>query len=143
MTLMLAITVGALYATGTWLLLQRSLSRIVIGLALLGHGANLLLLLAGGRAGGVPVAGADPAVTADPLPQALALTAIVITFGVSGFLLALAYRSWRQGEDDPVEDDIEDRRIAEAARALEDARARTATVTQQARQARHEQEGDA
>lgn len=142
MTLALAVTVGGLYAVGTWLLLQRSLSRIVIGLALLGHGANLLLLLAGGRAGGVPVAGADPATTADPLPQALALTAIVITFGVSGFLLSLAYRSWRQGEDDAVEDDIEDRRIARAAQALEQARAHTAAVTAEAEQAGRQQDGE-
>lgn len=124
MTVLLAAVIGVLYAIGTWLILQRSLSRIVIGLAVLGHGANLLLLSAGGRAGGVPVAGADAATTADPLPQALALTAIVITFGVSGFLLAMAYRSWRLGEDDAVEDDIEDRRIAEALRAREAARAR-------------------
>lgn len=128
MTFLLAVTVGVLYGVGTWLLLQRSLSRIVIGLAALGHGANLLLLSAGGRAGGVPVAGADPATTADPLPQALALTAIVITFGVSGFLLALAYRSWRQREDDLVEDDVEDRRIAAAAQRVVDRRARVDEV---------------
>ncbi len=142
MTLLLAVTIGILYAVGTWLLLQRSLSRIVIGLAALGHGANLLLLSAGGRAGGVPIAGADPATTADPLPQALALTAIVITFGVSGFLLALAYRSWRQREDDAVEDDIEDRRIAVAAQRLDDARARAANVTTEAdRVAEQEEDG--
>lgn len=132
MTLLLAVTIGVLYGVGTWLLLQRSLSRIVIGLAALGHGANLLLLSAGGRAGHVPMAGSDPATTADPLPQALALTAIVITFGVSGFLLALAYRSWRQRDDDAVEDDIEDRRIAVAAQRLDDARARSAPVDTEA-----------
>lgn len=125
MTLLLAVVVGALYAVGVYLLLQRSLSRIVIGLALLGHGANLLLLSAGGRAGSAPMAGADPATTADPLPQALALTAIVITFGVSGFLLSMAYRSWRVGEDDAVEDDIEDRRIAAAMRRLQEDRDHT------------------
>ncbi len=124
MTVLLAVVVGVLYAIGTWLILQRSLSRIVIGLAMLGHGANLLLLSAGGRAGGVPMAGADVATTADPLPQALAMTAIVITFGVSGFLLSMAYRSWRLGQDDAVEDDIEDRRIAETLRAREAARVR-------------------
>ena len=124
MTATLAITIGVLYAVGTWLMLQRSLSRIVIGLAVLGHGANLLLLSAGGRAGTWPRAGADPSTTADPLPQALALTAIVITFGVSGFLLAMAWRSWRIGEDDAVEDDIEDRRIAETLTAREQSRAR-------------------
>ncbi|MBY5162643.1 Na(+)/H(+) antiporter subunit C [Salsipaludibacter albus] len=127
MILVLACTIGALYTIGAWLLMQRSLTRIVIGLAILGHGANLLLLTAGGRAGGVPIAGADPATTSDPLPQALALTAIVITFGVSGFLLAMAYRSWRQRRDDTVEDDLEDRRLAAAVRRLDQDRARRET----------------
>jgi multicomponent Na+:H+ antiporter subunit C len=116
MILVLSLTVGLLYAVGTYLMLQRSLSRIVIGLAMMGHGANLLLLLAGGRAGSAPLAGAHPSEVADPLPQALALTAIVITFGVSAFLLTLAYRSWLHRQDDEVEDDIEDRRIARLAR---------------------------
>ena len=52
---------------------------------------------------------------ADPLPQALALTAIVISFGITAFLLALAYRSWVLRSDDEVEDDVEDRRIAKLA----------------------------
>lgn len=125
MNLVLALTIGSLYAAGVWLLLQRSLSRIVIGLALIGHGANLLLLAAGGPAGSPPIAGADPATTADPLPQALALTAIVITFGVSAFLLALAYRNWLHRADDEVEDDVEDRRIAETRSAIDAAQART------------------
>lgn len=114
MTLAVAATVGVLYAVGTYLLLQRTLTRIVIGLALMGHGANLLLLMAGGPAGEPPLIGADGTVTgaADPLPQALALTAIVITFGVLAFLLALAFRSWALTHDDTVEDDVEDRRIA-------------------------------
>lgn len=122
MTLVLALTVGVLYGVGAYLILQRSLSGIVIGIAVLGHGANLMLLNAGGRAGGVPVAGALPAITADPLPQALALTAVVITFGLSGLLLALAYRSWLQRRDDIVEDDLEDRRIAAARKRLDDER---------------------
>ncbi len=120
MILTLVATISVLYAVGVWLLLQRSLTRIVLGLAALGHGANLLLLTAGGRPGGAPVAGADPAVTADPLPQALALTAIVITFGVSAFLLSLAYSSWVQREDDEVEDDLEDRRIARIRQQLDE-----------------------
>lgn len=111
----LALTVAVLYGTGTYLLLQRNLSRIVIGLAVLGHGANLLLLLAGGRAGRPPLVGVGEGPPADPLPQALALTAIVITFGVSAFLLALSYRSWLLTRSDEVEDDVEDRRIAEMA----------------------------
>lgn len=123
MILVLVVTIAVLYSVGTWLLLQRSLSRIVIGLAVLSHGANLLLLAAGGRAGHPPEAGAPAATTADPLPQALALTAIVITFGVSAFLLALAYRSWLQRHDDEVQDDIEDRRIAAMRQQLDEERA--------------------
>lgn len=115
MTAILALLVGVLFSTGTYLLLQRTLTRIIMGLALLGHGANLLLLLAGGRAGAPPLVGDDPLVpgpgVADPLPQALALTAIVISFGVLAFLLALAYRSWVLNREDEVEDDVEDRRI--------------------------------
>lgn len=112
----LALVVGGLYAAGTYLLLQRTLTRIVLGLALMGHGANLLLLASGrpGRAPFVGEAGTGDAF-ADPLPQALALTAVVITFGVAAFLLALAYRSWLLRADDEVEDDLEDRRIARLA----------------------------
>ena len=123
--LTLALLIGVLYTVGTYLLLQRTLTRIVIGLALLGHGANLLLLQAGGRAGAVPFVGkgsdAQLADTADPLPQAMVLTAIVITFGVSAFLLALAYRSWVLTHEDEVQDDVEDRRV-QRLREEEDAR---------------------
>ena len=114
--LTLALLIGVLYTVGTYLLLQRTLTRVVIGLGLLGHGANLLLLSAGGPPGAVPFVGqADGpagAGTADPLPQAMVLTAIVITFGVSAFLLALAYRSWVLTGEDQVQDDVEDRRVA-------------------------------
>lgn len=112
MIVVMVLAVAVLYGTGAYLLLQRNLSRIVIGLGLLGHGANLLLLIAGGRAGEAPLVGDGVGPYADPLPQALALTAIVITFGVSAFLLALAYRNWSLTSSDEVEDDVEDRRIA-------------------------------
>ncbi|MQA87101.1 MAG: Na(+)/H(+) antiporter subunit C [Streptosporangiales bacterium] len=109
----LAVVVGGVYAVGAYLLLQRSLMRIVFGFVLLGHGANLLLLVAGGPAGRSPLLGeAAPAEMADPLPQAMALTAVVITFGVTTFLLALSYRSWLIHRRDEVQDDVEDRRIA-------------------------------
>jgi multisubunit Na+/H+ antiporter MnhC subunit len=117
--LTLALTIGALYTVGTYLLLQRTLTRVVIGLGLLAHGANLLLLQAGGPAGAVPFSTKDgggtvgvDGGTADPLPQAMVLTAIVITFGVTAFLLALAYRSWVLTGEDEVQDDVEDRRVA-------------------------------
>ena len=120
--LTLALTIGVLYTVGTYLLLQRTLTRIVIGLGLLAHGANLLLLQAGGPAGSVPFVGKDgggtagvAGGTADPLPQAMVLTAIVIAFGVTAFLLALAYRSWVLTGEDEVQDDVEDRRVARLA----------------------------
>jgi multicomponent Na+:H+ antiporter subunit C len=115
--IVLAITVAVLYGVGAFLMLQRNLSRIVIGLAFFGHGANLLLLMAGGRAGRAPFVGEGVGPASDPLPQALALTAVVITFGVSAYLLTLAYRSWLLIHSDEVEDDVEDRRIAEMATA--------------------------
>ncbi|MGB0112781.1 MAG: Na(+)/H(+) antiporter subunit C [Ilumatobacteraceae bacterium] len=113
MSVLLAFAAAFLFASGTYLLLQRRLSRILIGVGLVGHGSNILLLTSGGGRGLAPVIGtADPSEFADPLPQALALTSIVITFGVTAFLLALGYRSWRITHDDVVEDDIEDRFIA-------------------------------
>lgn len=112
MSVLLAATAAALFGLGTWLLLQRRLTRIVIGLGLIGHGTNILLLTSGGGGGLPPVIGTgDQDEFADPLPQALALTAIVITFGVTAFLLAMAYRSWQLTHDDVVADDIEDRRV--------------------------------
>jgi multicomponent Na+:H+ antiporter subunit C len=112
-TALLALVAGALFAVGTYLVLQRKLSRIIIGIGLLSHGANVLLVTSGRR--GIPplVGTGDPATFSDPLPQALALTAIVISFAVTTFLLALAYRSWLLTEDDDVEDDIEDRALAQ------------------------------
>lgn len=113
MSVLLAFAAAFLFASGTYLLMQRRLSRILIGVGLVGHGSNILLLTSGGGRGIAPVIGtADPSEFADPLPQALALTSIVITFGVTAFLLALGYRSWRITHDDVVEDDIEDRFIA-------------------------------
>lgn len=112
MSVLLALTAAALFAIGTWLLLQRRLTRIVIGLGLIGHGTNILLLTSGGGSGLPPVIDeGDKKDFADPLPQALALTAIVITFGVTAFLLAMAYRSWQLTHDDVVADDLEDRLI--------------------------------
>lgn len=124
MTMMLAILVGWLFATGTYLVLQRALTRIVLGLGLLTHGSILLLITMGGRAGRAPIVpkGDDGAGIAAPLPQAFALTAIVIGFGVSAFLLALSYRSWVGTTDDEVQDDVEDRQIARMAEEAELAR---------------------
>ena len=114
MTVLLAAAAAALFAIGTYLLLQRKLSRIIIGLGLLTHGANILLIT-GGRRGNPPIIGGEQGDGfADPMPQALALTAIVITFGVTILLLALAYRSWLLTEDDEVQDDVGDRSVGHA-----------------------------
>jgi multicomponent Na+:H+ antiporter subunit C len=111
--LVMAATVGVLYGTGFTLLLSRSLMRVLIGVVVLGHGTNLLLQLAGGPPGRAPILGAvPPEEFTDPLPQALALTAIVITFALTTFLLALGYRSYVLVGHDEVQDDVEDRRIA-------------------------------
>lgn len=97
-----AIIVGLLAAAGTFLILQRGLVRITLGFVLLGHAANVLLVVAGGiQRREVPLAGSET--PADPLPQAFALTAIVIGFAITAFLLALAFRSRDVLEDDDTE----------------------------------------
>ena len=115
MILILALVVGVLFTGGTYLLLQRTLTRTILGLVLYGHAVNVLLLLAGGKAGAPPIVDGSNAPIADPLTEAMALTSIVITFGIGAFLLALAYRSWTLTGDDIAEDDVEDRRIAQFA----------------------------
>lgn len=118
----MAVVVGGLFATGLLLMLQRSLTRALLGFIVLGHGTNLLLLVAGGPPGDPPVLSEESAGDrlADPLPQAMALTAIVITFGLTTFLLGLAYRAWRLSGHDEVRDDVEDRSIG-TVREREDA----------------------
>ena len=114
--LVMALTIAGLYSVGFYLLLQRSLMRVLLGVVVLGHGTNLLLQLVGGPPARAPVVGqAPPGSFADPLPQALALTAVVITFALTTFLLALGYRSFGLLGHDQVQDDIEDRRIARRA----------------------------
>lgn len=113
MIVVLAAAAAVLFASGTYLLLQRELTRIVLGLALLAHGANLFILLGAGPRGDATFVGNGEAQELlDPLPQAFVLTAIVITFGVTTFLLGLSYRSWVLTRDDVVQDDVEDRRVA-------------------------------
>jgi len=111
MSILLAFAAAALFGIGTYLLMQRKLSRIIIGLGLISHGGNVLLMTSG-RGGIAPLIGSgDPGDFADPLPQAMALTTIVITFGVTALLLALAYRSWQLTRDDEVENDAADMSI--------------------------------
>lgn len=136
MSATLALLVGGLTAVGTYLVTSRTLSRIVLGFALLGHAAVLGLLAAGGPAGDPPLAnGGAPDGRANPLPQALSLTAIVISFGLTLFLLALARRSQQLSGQDLAEDDIEDRRIAEAIEVFDAALGAASTDREPAPQA--------
>ncbi len=110
--IVLVALVGVLFATGVYLLLARSVVRALVGFLLLSNGANILFLIAGGRAGRAPIVG-DSAwdEMSDPLPQAMVLTAIVITLGMTAFLLALAHRAWQLSSTDVLENDPEDARI--------------------------------
>jgi multicomponent Na+:H+ antiporter subunit C len=107
-----ALLIGVLAGTGTYLVMHRTLTRIVLGLGLLGNAVNLLILTSGDGPGEAPIIGRDGDFT-DPVPQALVLTAIVIGFGVISFLLAMAYRAWTIDGNDEVEDDLTDRLLAE------------------------------
>jgi multicomponent Na+:H+ antiporter subunit C len=116
--LTLILTAAATIGCGVYLILERSLTQVLIGVVLMGNGVNILFLVASGPSGGAPIVGEGPVEEmADPLPQALVLTAIVITLAVTAFLLAMAHRSWQLNQHDDVQDDVEDaviRRLAEA-----------------------------
>ena len=108
---------SVLVGTGIYLMLERSLTRVLVGLLLLSNGVNVALLVAGGPAGTSAFYGrSDPAEMADPLPQALILTCIVITLGTVAFVLAMAHRSWQLSGNDDVQDDVEDAAIRRLAR---------------------------
>ncbi|WP_222192679.1 Na(+)/H(+) antiporter subunit C [Modestobacter italicus] len=112
-TIVLPVVIGGLYAAGVYLLLDRSLTRVILGFLLLGNATNLLLLSASGPSALAPIFGyAEAEEMSDPLPQALVLTAIVITFGVTAFLLAMVQRSWQLVRQEVIEVDEEDRRVA-------------------------------
>lgn len=116
--LTLVLTSSVLMTAGVYLLLERSLTRVLIGIILISNGINLAFLVAGGRAGGAPIVGVtEPDEMSDPLPQAMVLTAIVITLGITAFLLAMAYRSWQLTGHDEVQDDVEDAAIRQLAHA--------------------------
>lgn len=111
-TLTLALVAGVLVAVGVYLLTERSLTRILVGVVVMSNGVNVLFLVAAGPAGNPPIIGAFPPGTlGDPLPQAMVLTAIVITMAVTAFVATMAYRSFQLHGNDEVSDDIEDSRI--------------------------------
>ncbi len=114
MELALAITVGALYAAGAFLLLRRHLIKLILGIVFIGHASNLLIFTAAGLKKGAPAFVPEgskvlAATAADPLPQALVLTAIVIGFGVIAFTLVMAQRAYRTSGSDDTNDLEEER----------------------------------
>jgi multisubunit Na+/H+ antiporter MnhC subunit len=121
----LVVLMAVLYGTGVYVMLERSLTRILIGFLLVGNATNLLIFLMSGRSGDSPIidGSTDASSIVDPVPQVLMLTAIVINFGVTAFILALIYRSWWLSnlgdEGDDVTSDEEEEDAAEADQALE------------------------
>lgn len=108
--------IAVMVATGVYLLLDRSLTRMLMGIILFGNAVNLLLLALSSPPGNPPIVGyfSEGRLTeADPLAQAMILTAIVITMGMAAFILALAYRSFTINTDDEVDDDPEDTKVLE------------------------------
>ncbi|MBP2240478.1 multicomponent Na+:H+ antiporter subunit C [Cytobacillus eiseniae] len=104
MEIVMAIVIGVLFMSATYLMLSKSLLRIIIGTGLLSHGAHLLILTMGGlKRGTVPLLGEEASAYTDPIPQALILTAIVISFGVTAFFLVLAYRAFKELGTDNTE----------------------------------------
>jgi len=112
----LIVVMAVLYAAGVYFLLERSMTRVLLGFLLVGNATNLLLLTMVGKVGSAPIVedGVSASEMTDPMPEALILTAIVITFGVSAFLMALIYRSWRLERDDDVDDDLDDIALRDA-----------------------------
>ncbi len=112
--------IGGLTSAGVYLLLERNLTRMLLGgLLLIGNAVNLLILTVGGDAGNPPIRGRTSdghTTTADPLAQGMILTAIVISMGIAAFVLALAYRSYQLTTAEDVETDPETARVAEAPR---------------------------
>src|SRR5699024_10614905 len=106
---------GGLFAAAIYLIMDRTLTRIMFGLMLFTNAANLLIIIMAGPAGLAPIVRNGVAADEyfDPLPQALTLTSIVISFATTAFLLALIYRSWVLARRDEVQVDIEDIQVAE------------------------------
>lgn len=112
-SLTLLVLMAVLFGAGITIMLERSLTRVLIGFLLVGNSVNILIYLMSGMPGLAPLLeeGVDPTEISDPLPQAFILTAIVINLGITSFMLALIYRSWwlaQLGDEGDSVDDTED-----------------------------------
>lgn len=109
MEILFVILIGVLYSTGIYLMLRRSMVKLLIGLLLLGNGANLLIFLLGDLTKGKPpVIPPDSniftEIYADPIPQSLILTAIVISFGLQSFAIILLKKVYLATGSDNLDD---------------------------------------
>lgn len=105
MEVVMTIVAGILISIGTYLVLSKTLLRIILGVSLFSHGTHLMILTMGGLKRGVaPLLGEEAVSYTDPLPQALILTAIVISFALTAFFLVLAYRTYMEMGTDNLEE---------------------------------------
>lgn len=108
MELILVIVIGILYGSGIYMIMRRSFVKVIIGLIFLGHAANLLIFTVGRITKGIsPFLKLDGSISAnfaDPLPQALILTAIVIGFGVQAFAIVLFKRVYQSANTDDLDE---------------------------------------
>ena len=118
MSIWVFVLIAVLFAVGSYLLMERSLTRVALGVGVIGNGVNVLIIASGSEPGEAPIIGREGVLT-DPLPQALVLTAIVIGFALLTFLMTLAWRNWTITGNDEVEDDVEDRMITRRAEQTE------------------------
>lgn len=104
MELYMSIAIGVLFTVGVYLILSKSLLRIILGTSLLTHGVHMLLMtMSRLKTGGAPILGDKAETYVDPLPQALILTSIVISFGVTSLFLVLAYKAYQKLKTDDME----------------------------------------
>lgn len=126
----LIVVASVLVAAGVYLLLERSLTRVLLGIVLMSNGVAGLYLVVMGKARGAPLLGErPPEEMSDPLPEALVLTAIVISLATVAFMMALAYRYWRLTGSDDVPDDLEDALILRLAERDQPSESYDADVT--------------
>lgn len=105
METLIIVLAGVLVTVATYLILSRNLIRVILGTAILSHAAHLLLMTMGGlKIGSAPLLGEEAATYTDALPQALILTAIVISFAVTAIFLVIAYRAYQEIGTDNLSD---------------------------------------
>lgn len=105
METLLAIIIGLFFTIGTYLILSNQMLRIILGLSIISHAVNLMIITMGGlKKGTLPLLTNGPQEFTDAIPQALILTAIVINFAVTAFLLVLSYQTYKKYRTDNMND---------------------------------------